>query len=87
MTTDYRRTAKALRYTSNAFLILAGMFTVVAVVMLTTGELIPGLAVLTAAVILTTSGLSIRMSAREYAALGRSQSRMTTWNRHNTRSI
>jgi hypothetical protein len=81
MSTDYRRKAKHLRRTSNAAFILAGLVIANAVVFVVAGALWPGLAVLTAAVILIAAGADIRMQARQFARLGASQSRMTAWNR------
>jgi uncharacterized membrane protein YczE len=81
MSTDYRRKAKHLRRTSNAFLILAGLSAVLALVMLLNGFIPQGAITLGSVVIITLSGLSIRLSANQFARLARSQSRMHAWNR------
>jgi hypothetical protein len=81
MSTDYRRKAKHLRYTSNAFFTLAGLFTVLGVLALVGGHLSQGLIIFVSSLTITSSAASIRMSSKRFARLGASQSRMTAWNR------
>jgi hypothetical protein len=81
MGTDYRRKAKHLRYTSNAFFTLACLTVILAVAFTATGQVWLGLAVATATVVLILAGAVIELESRRFAWLGKSQSRMTAWNR------